>query len=186
MKGHKRAEGSILENPEETAVYYNIAKLDQIQTVCETGFNYGESAFLWLISKPNLKLYSFDLGNHPYAKKAAEYITEHFPGRFSITWGNSINTLPTFVSENSGVSCDLMVIDGGHFYAAALSDFENFAKMSHSGSIVILDNYPDERFKWDLAKVWEGKKLKGELLEVFKCNFLPVEPQGFAVGILQK
>lgn len=189
MPGGKRSEGSSLAYVEEARILWNIAhNIQTVGTVCETGFNTGEGTVLWLSAKPNIQVYSFDIGKHVYAQPAAKYIAEHFPGRHNITWGDSTKTLPRFIASKPRIKCDIMFIDGGHTYEAALSDFDNFAKIAHNGSIVILDNYPDYRqnFMQTLGYVWEMKRRHGELREVFKCFYGQKRKQGFSFGILNK
>lgn len=189
LHGDRRPEGSSLAYAEESMVYWNIAhRVPYIHTVCETGFNTGEGTVMWLSAKDSIKVYSFDIGQHSYARKMAAYIHEHFPGRHNITWGDSTKTLPTFSAANHKVKCDLVFIDGGHTYGVALADFNNFANMAYTGSIVILDNYPDTRlnFMTELGLVWEAKRRTGEIIEIFKCSYGRRRKQGFSVGILIK
>ncbi len=167
---------------EEFLVMYLLAKAPSVRTVCETGFNAGHSAFTWLQSNSKARLYSFDIGTHAYARPMAEFLKQSFPERFNITWGDSTLTLPEFRKIHPEVTCDLISIDGGHTYKACKSDYENFKKMAHSESIVMLDNYPDKRFLKPLGDVWERAKREGEISEIFQCNYWPDKPQGFSVG----
>ncbi|CAM9373070.1 unnamed protein product, partial [Choristocarpus tenellus] len=48
---------------------------DRVTTVCEVGFNAGHSALNWLLnSRPDTKVISFDLGEHPYVGHAAQFL----------------------------------------------------------------------------------------------------------------
>ena len=68
--------------------------------VCETGFNAGQSALIWLLANPKAKLYSFDLGQYGYTQAAAEFMAEKFPGRFTFIAGNSVESLPKFIVDH--------------------------------------------------------------------------------------
>ncbi|ELT94382.1 hypothetical protein CAPTEDRAFT_193008 [Capitella teleta] len=127
-KGMTR-EGTSLAYPEESLVLWNIiSKVPYIKTVCETGFNTGEGTVLWLTARPDVHVYSFDIGGHPYAKPMAKHVQELFPGRHNITWGDSTKTLPVFIKNNPGILCDIIYVDGGHTYGISKTDFENFSK----------------------------------------------------------
>ncbi len=181
-------EGFSAKYVEEFIAMYLLAKAPFVRTVCETGFNAGHSTFTWLKANPNTHVYSFDIGRHSYGQRMAKYIHEVFPGRFNITWGNSIKTLPAFRKAHPEILCDLISIDGGHTYNVCKSDFENFKKMSRPKSIIVLDNYPDNRGRgrWmkSLGDVWEGAKRNGEIIEIFQCNYWPKKSQGFSVGLM--
>ncbi|ELT90662.1 hypothetical protein CAPTEDRAFT_212787 [Capitella teleta] len=185
----KPPEGYSLKYKGESLVFWNIiTRIPHIETVCETGFNTGSGTLLWLTAKPNVHVYSFDIGDHPYAKPMADYIQEQFPGRHNITWGDSTKTLPLFVKKNPRIQCDIIYVDGGHTYAVSKKDFENFSKLGYTGSVVILDNYPDYRltFMKDLGGMWEDNRRLMNILEVFKCTYGRMRKQGFSFGLLTK
>ena len=178
----KVKEGYSAKYIEEFITMYRLVKAPFVRTVCETGFNAGHSTFLWLQANSKTQVYSFDIGSHGYSRKMAEHIRAAFPGRFNITWGDSTITLPAYRKAHPEVTCDMIVIDGGHTRRVCGSDYENFRKMASSQSIVFLDNYPDKRF--NLGNVWERAKIEGEICEMFRCNYWPKKPHGFSVGLM--
>ena len=97
-------------------LYSEIARLDFIRTVCETGFNAGHSTFMWLNTNPELIVYSFDIDMHNYTRPLAYELQSMFPGRLHVTYGDSRLTIPLFHADSPEVKCDLIVIDGGHHY----------------------------------------------------------------------
>ncbi len=183
-KAPKVTEGFSAKYTEEFIVMYLLAKAPSVRTVCETGFNAGHSTFTWLQSNSEARVYSFDIGTHAYSKSMAKLLQEWFPGRLSIMWGDSTQTLPAFREAHPEVTCDLISIDGGHTHDVCKADYENFKKMANSESIVMLDNYPDKRLGWmiSLGDVWEKAKREGEIIEIFQCNYWPGKPHGFSVG----
>jgi hypothetical protein len=188
-KDHVGMEGTSLQYIKESLVLWNIiSKVPYVKTVCETGFNTGEGTLLWLSSKPDVHVYSFDIGTHVYAKPLAEHIQNLYPGRHNITWGDSTETVPAFVEANPNVICDIIYVDGGHTYGISKEDFDNFAQLGYTGSIVFLDNYPDYRstFMKDLGGMWEDNRRLENVLEVFKCSYGRKRSQGFSFGILTK
>ena len=153
--------------------------LSFVETVCETGFNAGHSTLLWLLANPSAKVYSFDLGRHPCTAPMADYLKKRFPDRFTITFGNSTETLPRFRRENPDVKCDLMIIDGGHTVDVASADFGNFYRMSNRKNIVFYDNHPD---RFHIGASWELLKRRGVVIEYFRCQFITSNLHGFTFG----
>lgn len=132
-RGHDRGE--------MRAMLDSLAHDSSIQTVCETGFNAGDSALRFL-AQSNKTLYEFDLGRYDYSKVAAEFMQLHFPDRFHITWGDSTKSLPDFHKANPDVKCDLVIVDGGHSYDVALADLVNFKSMAADKHVLYLDDSP--------------------------------------------
>ena len=153
--------------------------LSFVKTVCETGFNAGHSTLIWLLANPNVKVYSFDLNRHPCTAPMADYIRKRFPDRFTITYGNSTETLPAFRRENPDVKCDMSIADGGHTVPIASSDLENFYQMSTKLNIVFYDNHPD---RYEIGASWELLKRRGLLTEYFRCQYLERNMHGFTFG----
>lgn len=168
--------------------YYLLAKEPWIKTICETGFNAGHGTFNWLIANPNVKVYSFDLGNHDYSISIANYFYRKFPGRFELILGDSTESLPKFRKQNPHIKCDIISIDGGHTYDVAKADFINFKSMSSKRNIVVFDDWPQIWYpndKWTpvtSGPVWEELEENGLIKEYFKCGFKSNRMRGFSIG----
>jgi predicted O-methyltransferase YrrM len=106
----------------------------------EIGFNAGHSAEIFLENNESLKLTSFDLGMHDYVVPASRFIASKYPSRHEIVLGDSTVTLPKYIHENPGKQFDILFIDGGHTYEIAKADLENCAALSHSRSLVLVDD----------------------------------------------
>jgi len=106
--------------------------------VCQTGFNYGTSAFAFLCSGA-LRVLSWDLGEHDYVQKASDLIEKQFPGRHSLVLGDSTKTLKD-ASLMTDQRCDVVFVDGGHTFDIAKSDMENFKSIAKPGALVVLDD----------------------------------------------
>lgn len=126
----------------EEADYYNrMAAQPWINTICEVGFNAGHSATLLLSVNKHAKLYSFDLGGKAYSLQAIGFVAKTFPDRFTITVGNSIQTIPRFALEHPGVKCDLIIVDGGHEFQVSRSDIANFQRLANpAGHVLLVDD----------------------------------------------
>ena len=158
--------------------YHRIAQEPWVNVICETGFNAGHSAFQWLASSANTtKLFSFDICRHPYTSPMAEYITATFPGRFSLTCGDSTKTLP--LMTNLINKCDLVIVDGGHTYRVATADLLNFKVLANPDHhVVIIDDVPGMSA---VVKSWKNAKLKKLVTELFMCQ--AGKKRGLAVGV---
>ena len=147
--------------------------------MCETGFNAGHSTLIWLLANPNAKVYSFDINRFPCTEPMADYLKKRFPDRFTITYGDSTQTLPAFRRQNPDVKCDLIIVDGGHTVPIASSDLENFYQMSTKLNIVFYDNHPDHL---KIGTSWELLKRRGVLTEYFRCRYEEKGVGGFTFG----
>ncbi len=182
VRQYRRLEGHSGQLPEQILTYIQLVRAPFVRRVCETGFNAGHSTFTWLASNPDVHVYSFDIGDHRYSRRVAESLSGMFPGRLTLTWGDSVQTLPAFRKSNPGVSCDVIVVDGGHTAEIAQADMDNFRPMASKTNLVVLDDYPTPHFNKSLGAVWERKRSTGEISELFRCGFRPMVERGFSVG----
>jgi hypothetical protein len=83
---------------------------------------------------------SFDIGTHTYIGAAKANIDRLFPGRHTLIIGDSREAVPRYHDEHPGDQFDLVFIDGGHEYAIARADLENFRALSHRGTTIIMDD----------------------------------------------
>ena len=161
--------------------YHKISQEPWVDVICETGFNAGHSAFQWLASTANTtKLFSFDMCEYEFVKPMAEYITATFPGRFSLTCGDSTKTLP--LMTNLINKCDLVIVDGGHSYDVAKADLVNFKTLANPDHhIVVLDDNPGLP---SVTQAWNDAKALNMVTEIFTCS--AAEKRGFSVGLYNK
>ena len=117
-----------------TLTYQELARLEFVHTVCEIGFNVGQSAITWLTAKPDLKLYSFDIGGK-LPEKMGRALEKLFPDRFKLTIGDSTKTVPLWIEQ--GVKCDIVFIDGGHMYPIVHADILNMQKAAAKEHIIV-------------------------------------------------
>jgi len=114
-----------------------------VKTICEIGFNTGHSSYM-LTSNQKARVVSFDIGRHPYTRKVAELFAKRYGHRFTLAFGDSRITVPEFHRTHPDVTCDLMLVDGGHTRDIALSDLSNFRRMASERNILVFDDCP-----WD-------------------------------------
>lgn len=132
------------------------------QTFCETGFNGGHSALVFL-AYSQATVYEFDLGQHDYGKIAEQFLQRQYPGRLHVTWGDSTQTLLKFHERLPKVMCDILIVDGGHQNEVAKADLTNFAHMAAPGHVLVVDDTPCH------AEYCEGPNLQWSRFEKAGC-----------------
>jgi mannosyltransferase OCH1-like enzyme len=133
--------------------YYGKLAVD----ILEIGFNAGHSALLYLLANPFSKIHFFDLGEHQYSQMCFDYLNEKFPGRLSVTWGDSTVTIPQY-SQTTGY--DFIHIDGGHTRFIAESDVHNCRSLAKSHALVMIDDYDGNCLHTFCNQLLKYQKLK--------------------------
>lgn len=122
--------------------------------VAEIGFNAGHSTYLFLASRPDVRVVSFDLGEHPYVDLAKSLIDRSFPGRHELVIGDSRQTVPAYAREHPDRRFDLVFIDGGHSYEVATADVTNGARLGDRPLVVIDDMVPAHEWGVGPVRAW--------------------------------
>jgi hypothetical protein len=65
---------------------------------------------------------------------------QKFPGRFTLTLGDSTETVPLFFREHPNLKCDIISVDGGHSYEVSYADIFNFRAAATECSVVFIDD----------------------------------------------
>jgi hypothetical protein len=170
----------------QAAFYTLLASQPWVRQICEVGFNAGHSAFYWLAANNRTRLLSFDLGIHPYSKKMADFLSDLFPDRLRIVWGDSTQTVPQLVAslkaENMSLSCDVIVLDGGHDYPIAVADLRNMrAFVTSPLNVVIMDDTPCVAF-WCEGPTKAWLELRTHIKPLMGCVHMTDVRRGFSVG----
>jgi hypothetical protein len=119
-----------------------LARAPHVRTYCEVGMNGGHSLVAMLLANERLHAHVFDLFKWQYSWSAAHLINASFSGRASFYEGWSHRTLPRFVNDSRarGVTCDLLLVDGGHTFRAARTDIEELQAVANPQSKVMTDD----------------------------------------------
>jgi len=170
------------------AIHY-LASRSNVHNICETGFNLGHSSYNYLTANRIAIVHSFSLGRETFAHDMASFLRQRFPERFFIHFGNSIKTVPEFVRMHPDHRCDLIFVDGGHYYKAAMSDLINLAVVANvdAGNVIVLDDYPTKTPFPEVGWAWENMRRWGYIRELFRCSFyqetsIRLRLKGFVVG----
>jgi hypothetical protein len=133
-----------------------------ITEVAEIGFNAGHSTYLFLASRPNVRVVSFDLGEHDYVDFMKELIDTLFPGRHELVKGDSRQTLPAYADAHPERRFDLVFVDGGHDYEVAVADLANGARLGDRPLVMMDDMVPTS---WGVGPVraWSEAVERGEV-----------------------
>mmetsp|Transcript_27795 Transcript_27795/g.44569 ORF Transcript_27795/g.44569 Transcript_27795/m.44569 type:complete len:276 (+) Transcript_27795:217-1044(+) len=136
-----------------TFEWYNAVTMSNIKNVCEIGFGAGHTATITLTANSKVHLYMFDIfpedrneveetveRQHIFQAAALARLQHLFEGRYEQISGLSTNTVPQFAKNNQGVKCDVILVDGSHAVGAPLEDLRNMKHLSHSKTIVYLDD----------------------------------------------
>ena len=115
--------------------YLALGNLEFVNVVCEIGFNVGHSTVAWLASDLKNRVYTFDIATHTATKPMAEYFMRTYPGRFDITYGDSLKVVPQWTER--GIKCDIISIDGGHSYGIAVGDLVNMRAAANKKHILV-------------------------------------------------
>lgn len=125
---------------------------NDIRNIMEIGFNAGVSSSVMLSSNEDVRVTSFDIGEHYYMKDTKKIIDEMFPGRHTLILGDSTVTVPQYTGESAPF--DMVFVDGGHHGDVPELDIRNSCKFLKRGGFIILDDFCE----WYGADVIKGAK----------------------------
>jgi hypothetical protein len=123
-----------------------------VREVAEVGFNAGHSSYIFLASRPDVRVTSFDLGEHRYIGLAKSVIDETFPGRHELVTGDSRLTVPAWAKGHTDRRFDLIYIDGGHDVDVARADIDNCRLLATDRTIVVMDDL-ERNNPWGIGPV---------------------------------
>ena len=161
--------------------------------VCETGFNGGHSAMLFMAlfdkeAKEHIYYYGWDLKQFGSASPTANKMKETYGDHFQITWGDSRETLKEVKSVLKGEFCDIVVVDGDHSGDGVKCDLMNFLNVVRSGTVVFSDDCaPKHKNVPNAAKMkaaYEEFVKRKEIISVAMYRNPTLKSPGFVEGIV--
>lgn len=154
-------EGSVSKNQSRWLVEL-LQRHTEVKEVLEIGFNGGLSCASMLSARSDISVTSFDLGSWPYVYDAAKLIGEMFPGRHSITLGDSTKTLPNVLYRQF----DLVFLDGGHGTPVPQHDIRNALQVLKPGGLLVMDDYCAAYGIYGVIEAYDEAVLTGVLVTV--------------------
>jgi hypothetical protein len=112
---------------------YKLAK--NSKNIMEIGLNGGHSAAIFFLANPNLKFLSFDICEHKYVEKVADYYKLKY--NFEFVKGNSLVTVKNY---NNDIKYDVIHIDGGHHEECVINDLINCKKFANKDTFIVFDD----------------------------------------------
>jgi predicted O-methyltransferase YrrM len=186
IKDFNLVEGHIMEDDKQAKKYAEYAKRTNVQNICETGFNAGHSALLFLLANPDAHVYSFDDARYDVTMPAVKFLANKFPKRFTFIQGDSQKTLPEFRTQYPGVKCDLAVVDGGHVLPWVNTDLLNFWHMAVGPESMIIMSDTPCKISWcnGPTDAWNAMVNAGAVTptEVVNIN----DHRGYSLGVFSK
>ena len=142
--GFNTFEGHCQDIPKQVFDLIRLTK-SPIAKVMEIGFGAGHSAEIFLRHNPKVVLTSFDIGKHAYVLAGKQYIDKQYPNRHTLLVGDSVTTLPEFITVNPDERFDLIFLDGSHDMEIVKSSMEQVQHLSTKDTIVVMDDvyWPD-------------------------------------------
>jgi predicted O-methyltransferase YrrM len=161
-------EGHVKQVPNQANILSSYSEKNNVKTVLEIGFNAGHSSDVFLKSNENVTVTSFDIGTHNYVIYGKSYIDQTYSFRHKLIIGDSMKTLPNFITNSIDTKYDIIFIDGSYSYDVSYSDLVNCKSLAHKDTIVIMDdvtNAGNETYNKGPSKAWKDAIAQKIILE---------------------
>jgi Macrocin-O-methyltransferase (TylF)/Methyltransferase domain len=160
--------------------------------VCETGFNGGHSAMLFLAFQEEpavaVHYYGWDLKEVGSSLPISEKLQTTYGEKFTITWGDSKQTLQDLPTVMKDQRCDLIVVDGEHSKAGVHSDLMYLLPFAQPGAVVFGDDCAPYkrtvRQAPQMKEAWDGYVAQKKLISVANYRNPQLGSPGFVEGVV--
>lgn len=121
-----------------------VRRLERCQTICETGFNRGDSALILTTAcGPSAAGTSFTLNSRWYTTPGRQCLAEGVLDKNrSVTYieGLTSASIPDFTRRNVNVKCDVIHVDGSKSASVRMQDLYDLKAWSHSDTLWVSDD----------------------------------------------
>lgn len=148
-------EGNIASSEKALNMYFEVARGPLVKNVCDIGFNAGHSSAVFLNANPDARVFAFDLGQFSYTISNAKLMSDLFPERFYIIYGQSQTSVDAFKQDVGGdFKCDVISVDGDHSTEGTYADLLNFQSLASCRNWVLMDDagWSSTNSAWQKAK----------------------------------
>jgi len=153
----------------------------EVRKVIEVGFNAGLSAATFLSGRGDIQVISFDLGFWGHVPVAKRVIDQVFPGRHQLILGNSLETLPAFLTDVANQHAyDLVFVDGGHEPPVPASDLQCAHQLLKPVGWVIVDDYCDWYGPRGVIPAWNAAVASREFVQIGPVH--TIDDRGWVCG----
>ena len=156
-------------------VLYAAAKLIQPRHYLEVGIRRGRTVCTVARACPDVCIHGFDLWVENYAGMdnpgerfvRSELAAHQYRGLAEFVSGDSKETVPHYLRENSNLLFDLITIDGDHRESGAMIDLENTLPRLAPGGVLVFDDvsHPDLPH---MLSLWRKVTSRYPALETFE------------------
>lgn len=108
------------------------------RNVLEIGVHGGHSLLIALLANETSTITCIDIGGYDHTIECVRYLQSQFPGRVLYIRGDSSDILPRMYG-----SFDVVHVDGDHSYEGVARDIAHVARLSHSDTTFVFDDYYD-------------------------------------------
>jgi hypothetical protein len=176
QKGKRKIDGNYYKkNAEQLKFLSDLVKNPNISTIGEIGFNAGHFSDLFLKNNKKVKIYSFDIVEHPYTIYGKEYIDLKYPKSHKLIERNSSFSIPHF---DKNIKFDLIFINGKDAFTTTICDIINMRFYADKDTILIINNLSLSNIKkaWqycvDNGIITPGKHFSSESKSWQQCKYI--------------
>jgi hypothetical protein len=161
--------------------------------ICETGFNGGHSAMLFMAfqdDEPDVDVYYYgwDLKEVGSSLPVATKMEQIYGDKFTITWGDSKETLQRLAATLKDQRCDMIIVDGEHSKIGVRSDLKYLLEFATPGATVFGDDCaPYKRTvprAPDMKEAWMEYVESKQLISVANYRNPQLGSPGFVEGVV--
>lgn len=143
-----------------------LAEHPEIRIILETGFHIGLSAAVFMDTRPDIRVISFDILWFDYTRRAKLLLDIAYPGRNLLIAGNSITSLPTWFSTAGAPRPDFVFIDGGHQRPVPAIDLYHILRELPSGTWIMIDDYCETHGSHGVMEAVNGCAAREEIVDI--------------------
>lgn len=145
-----------------TSLLSRLAAASAGGTVCETGFNRGDSALVLATAfAEKTNVISFSINSRWYTSPGLQClgnILDDVSQTVTYVDGYTTSTIDDFLGRNSAITCDVIHVDGCKDSPCRLYDMQKLRRAAHSSTLWVSDDIELTRNRDSFSSAYKGKK----------------------------